>query len=182
MIVLVMVVIMQTASCQRALFISHCSQPYCFEVNRCRVMSIQGTERSSTPRKSSPYEGLPPRVPAFRQGPGMPEGSLSSLLNLPASRTLGTCEQMNNMPRAVSTLPSSGSSPGPIHWATPGLEICCGSPELLTGCIPNEESDLGTTDAPESRIGTKMPLSPGCPTSDSTGLNQMYYLTPQAKT
>ena len=125
-------------------------------------MSIQGTERSSTPRKSSPYEGLPPRVPAFRQGPGMPEGSLSSLLNLPASRTLGTCEQMNNMPRAVSTLPSSGSSPGPIHWATPGLEICCGSPELLTGCIPNEESDLGTTDAPESRIGTKMPLSPGC--------------------
>lgn len=58
MIVLVMVVIMQTASCQRALFISHCSQPYCFEVNRCRVMSIQGTERSSTPRKSSPCHSL----------------------------------------------------------------------------------------------------------------------------
>ena len=78
MIVLVMVVIMQTASCQRALFISHCSQPYCFEVNRGGVMSIQGTERSSTPRKSSPGEGLPPRMPAFCQGPGMPEGSLSS--------------------------------------------------------------------------------------------------------
>lgn len=120
MIVLVMVVIMQTASCQRALFISHCSQPYCFEVNRCRVMSIQGTERSIAPRKSSPGEGLPPRVPAFRQGPGMPKGALSSLLNLPASSTLRTCEQMNNTPRVVSAFPSSGSSPDPIHWAIHG--------------------------------------------------------------
>ena len=86
MIVLVMVVIMKTASCQRALFISHCSQPYCFEVNRCRVMSTPGTERSSTPRKSSPGEGLPPRVPAFRQGPGMPEG-------LPCSPLEPRCQQ-----------------------------------------------------------------------------------------
>lgn len=85
------------------------------------------------------------------------------------------------MPRVVSALPSSGSSPGPIHWATLVLEISCGSPELLTGCVPNKESDLGTTDAPESRIGTKMPLSPGCPTSDSTGLNQIYYLTPPSQ-
>lgn len=36
MIALVMVAIMETASCQRALFISHCSQPHCFEVNRAQ--------------------------------------------------------------------------------------------------------------------------------------------------
>lgn len=140
-------------------------------------------ERSSTPGSHLPVvRASTPRVPAFRQGPGMPEDPSPPLLNLLPAALLGPVNKWRICPGWCQHFPVLGPALVPSLGLALVLEISCGSPELLTGCIPNKESDLGTTDAPESRIGTKMPLSPGCPTSDSTGLNQMYYLTPQAKT